>query len=70
MVQAQLRITVKDDGAVQILYEILPREDASEHELKIAQSLEKSIRAINRKAAEVADLELHEVVIRVKEAQP
>jgi hypothetical protein len=67
MVQAQLRITVKDDGAVQILYEILPREDASEHELKIAQSLEKSIREINRKAAEFAGCELREVVIRVKE---
>jgi hypothetical protein len=66
MVQAQLRITVKDDGAVQILYEILPREDASEHELKIAQSLESSIRAINHKAAEVAGCELREVMIRVK----
>jgi hypothetical protein len=65
MVQAQIRITVKKDGTLQLLYEILPREDASEHELKIAQSLEKSLRVINLKAAEISGAILQEVAIRV-----
>jgi hypothetical protein len=66
MVQVQIRITYKEDGTLQLLYEVLPREDANESELSIAQSLESSFRSINRQAAQVAGLPLQEVKIRGK----
>jgi hypothetical protein len=63
MVQVQIRITIKDDGALQMLYEVLPREDAKEHELKIAYSLEQSFAAINAKAAGISGVQLQ--VVRI-----
>ena len=67
MVQVQIRIYVKDDGTVQQLYEILPREDASEHELKIAQSLQGSFEAITAKVADVAGVKMQMVKITAKD---
>lgn len=64
MVQVQIRIRLREDGGIQLHYEILPREDATKQELSIAQSLESSFREINRKAAEVSGMTLYEVKIR------
>lgn len=69
MVQVQIRITYKEDGTLQLLYEVLPREDANESELSVAQSLESSFRSINRRAAHIAGLPLHEVKIRGRQTE-
>jgi len=63
MVQVQIRVKIQKDGALQLLYEILPREGATEEEISIAKSLESSFREINRKAAEISGVQLQEVKI-------
>jgi hypothetical protein len=68
MVQVQIRITLKDDGTLQMLYEILPREDANENELSIARSLEKSFESINAKAASISGTKYVKVAIPGKHA--